>query len=111
MKILSPPVADGHVKLSEAQQRKVLQLLTAMNAAEATLAEATWRLSRYTAALRKRFERAVAAGRGPVDAYGDPLYRTCKCGKLIERYMRASNGERLGVGWPTKRHICPRGVK
>lgn len=101
---------DKTVKLSKAQQRKVLELLAAMNAAEADLAVATCRLARYTAALRKRFERAVAAGRGPVDSYGDPLYHMCKCGKLIERYMTASNGERLGVGWPSNRHVCKRGA-
>jgi hypothetical protein len=41
---------------------------------------------------------AALAGRGPVDAYGDPLYKICrKCGGLQTRWIRTRSGERLAM--------------
>lgn len=114
MKIVSLKGRDRHVKFTAADIRKSLQLVAAFDhaaaehrAAAMRLAIATRNLEAFATKITPQFTRAVAANRGPVDAYGDALYTTCKkCGKLLRRSIRNRHGERLAVGYVTEQHVC-----
>jgi hypothetical protein len=96
-------VKYGPSEFEHAQARKLLATLDdAMASGDPEyIAEAYEAVALKVELIRPRLARAVAVGRGAVDAQGLPLYTVCpRCGRLLHQYVTHRSGARLSTGTP-----------
>jgi hypothetical protein len=108
MNSVPPPVSDAKIKYgpSEFEHAQARRLLAALDAAQASGVRSRIRAAYKAIALkveriRPRLAAIVAAGGGPVDANGQPLYVVCpRCGRLLRQYVHDRHGARISTGCP-----------
>jgi hypothetical protein len=107
MNIINFPRRDAKVK--RPSQRDVLEgrhRLAMLKAAEASgdrerIARAAYALGLHVERIRDGFAQMVAAGYGPVDARGKPLYTVCpRCSRLLRQHVHNRSGVRISTGHP-----------
>lgn len=112
-KIVQIPTSPAkRIKLSGVALQKMCQLAAEYDLAvkehrmwSMRLAIATKQLAAFVDKVgRPTMARAVRAGQGPMDKFGDALYGLCqRCGGLVTRYINTKRGESIGMGHPTER--------
>jgi hypothetical protein len=103
-----PAVDDSNVKRgpTEFEHAQARRMLAALDDAMASgdreyIAEAYEAIALKIERIRPRLAAIVAAGGGPVDANGQPLYTVCpRCGRLLLQFVHDRHGARISTGEP-----------